>query len=77
MGFRSSGVVTYEWRVVPDFPDYEVTSLGHIRRTKNKNAIAVNLTRDTETVQLTKEGKRYHRTLASVVKSTFPGVLYP
>ena len=75
--FGSSGLISYEWRVVPGFPDYEVTSLGHIRRTKNKNAIAVNYTGSTETVQLTHNGKRYHRTLASVVKMTFPGVLYP
>lgn len=77
MGPRVGRVVEYEWRVIPDFPAYEVTSLGHIRRRNSKVAQAVNLTRETETVQLTKDGKRYHRTLASVVRAAFPGVLYP
>ena len=70
-------LVQYEWREVPDFPDYEVTSLGYIRKKKTKVLHAVNFTRGTETVQLTKDGKRYHRTLRSIVVSTFPGVLYP
>jgi hypothetical protein len=73
----TGSLVQYEWRVVPDFPDYEVTSLGNIRKSKSKDSHAVNLTRNTETVQLTKDGKRYHRTLASVVRAAFPGVLYP
>ena len=77
MGVPSRSLAEFEWRVVPGFPDYEVTSLGYIRKTKTQVAHAVNITGTTETVQLTFEGKRYHRTLASVVKATFPGVLYP
>lgn len=73
----AGGGVGYEWRVIPEFPEYEVTSLGHIRKTRTKDTHAVNLTGTTETVQLSKDGKRYHRTLTSVVKQTFPGVLYP
>lgn len=69
--------VNYEWRVVPEFPNYEVTSLGHIRKASTKVLHAVNFTGTTETVQLTKDGKRYHRTLTSIVRATFPGVLYP
>lgn len=72
-----SKVIQFEWRVVPEFPDYEVTSLGEIRRSDTKVQHAVNLTGTTETVQLSKDGKRYHRTLKSVVVATFPGVLYP
>lgn len=71
------GLVQHEWRVIPEFPDYEVTSLGHIRRKGTQEQHAVNITGTTETVQLSKDGKRYHRTLTSIVKSTFPGVLYP
>lgn len=70
-------VLQREWRTVPGFPKYEVTSLGDIRRVGSKEPQAVNITGVTETVQLTRDGKRYHRTLASVVKSAFPGVLYP
>jgi len=78
MGAVTSGrLVEYEWREVPGFPEYEVTSLGHIRRKKNKVAHATHFTGTTETVQLTKDGKRYHRTLTSIVKAAFPGVLYP
>lgn len=69
--------VHIEWRVVPEFPNYEVTSLGHIRKAKSHDSHAVNVTGVTETVQLTQNGKRYHRTLTSVVRATFPGVLYP
>lgn len=77
MANRISRLIEYEWREVPEFPAYEVTSLGHIRRKSTKVQHAVNVTGATETVQLTKDGKRYHRTLASVVRSAFPGVLYP
>lgn len=73
----SGRLVEYEWRIVPDFPAYEVTSLGSIRRKETKEEHAVNITGTTETVQLSKDGKRYHRTVASVVRSAFPGVLYP
>ena len=70
-------VVNYEWRVVPGFEEYEVTSLGHIRKAKSQVLHAVNTTGTTETVQLTADGKRYHRTLKSIVHLAFPGVLYP
>lgn len=70
-------VITYEWHEVPEFPDYEVTSLGDIRRARTREPHAVNTTGVTETVQLSRGGKRYHRTLTSVVKAAFPGVLYP
>lgn len=70
-------IVQYEWREVAGFPDYEITSLGDIRRKATRVQHAVNVTGTTETVQLSKDGKRYHRTLASLVRSTFPGVLYP
>lgn len=71
------GMIQFEWRTLPEFPEYEVTSLGDIRRKKTKQQHAVNLTGTTETVQLSKDGKRYHRTLTSLVKQAFPGVLYP
>lgn len=70
-------LMNYVWREVPDFPDYEVTSLGYIRKTKSKVLHSTHYTKDLETVLLTKDGKRYHRTVKSVVKSAFPDVLYP
>lgn len=70
--------VEYEWRRVPGFTRYEVTSLGHLRRVSSHIKVSVHLTGVTETVQLTDDnGKRRHRTLTSVVKSAFPGALYP
>lgn len=71
------GLIAFEWREVPDFPNYEVTSLGDIRRKGTNEQHAVNLTGTTETVQLSRDGKRYHRTVKSIVKAAFPGVLYP
>lgn len=69
--------VNVEWREIPGFPRYEITSLGLIRRKVSKEPQAINYTGATETVQLTCDGKRYHRTVTSVVKAAFPGVLYP
>lgn len=73
----SGRVAEYEWREVPGFPDYEVASLGYIRKTKTKVLHAINITGTTETVQLSRDGKRYHRTVKSIVLSAFPGALYP
>lgn len=66
-----------EWRSVPEFEDYEVTSLGHIRKTKTQVQHSIHMTGSTETVQLTNGGKRYHRTVKSIVLAAFPGALYP
>lgn len=70
-------VIKVEWRTVPGFDNYEVTSLGHIRKSKTQVQHAINTTGTTDTVQMTSEGKRYHRTVKSIVLAAFPGALYP
>lgn len=69
--------IEVEWRAVPGFEDYEVTSLGYIRKAKTQVQHSTHDTGTTESVHMTREGKRYHRTVKSVVLAAFPGALYP
>jgi len=60
-----------EWRQIPDFPNYEMTSDGSIRRVKSRVLMAT-VFDTTHTVKLTKDGVRYHRTIKALIKHTFP-----
>lgn len=63
--------VQSEWAVIEEFPKYEINSLGIIRKRSNKVVISVQVY-NYETVMLTKDGKRYHRSVKSLVETTFP-----
>jgi hypothetical protein len=71
-------LVDYEWRPVAGFPEYEMTSLGFFRKTGSHIQISTHFSggSDIETVQLTHDGKRYHRSVKQLVIATFPGAVY-
>jgi hypothetical protein len=59
-----------EWRVIPDFPDYEVSSMGNVRRVGNTENLKQNIKRkgQSKNVVLYKNGlrqdKQVHRLMA-------------
>lgn len=63
--------VQREWRVIEEFPRYEINSLGIIRHKHNQVEHSAQVY-DYETVMLTKDGKRYHRSIKRLVAKTFP-----
>lgn len=60
-----------EWRTIEEFPRYEINSVGIIRHKHNQVEHAVNVG-DYETVLLTRDSKRYHRSVKRLVAKTFP-----
>lgn len=60
-----------EWRVIPDFPAYEITAEGYIRRRGSQVAHSTQVDR-VETVKLTRDGLRFHRSVNALVRSAFP-----
>lgn len=60
-----------EWREIEGFPEYEINSVGIIRKTRTQVLHSVHVG-DYETVLLTREGKRYHRSVKRLVNRTFP-----
>lgn len=68
--------VQSEWRKIPSFPGYEITSRGDIRKIKSGVMHSIQDVDRVTTVMLTKDGKRYHRSLGALVKETFPNVVW-
>lgn len=70
-------LVKYEWRVVAGFPNYEMTSLGYFRKRSNGIQISTHFSggSNIETVMLTNDGRRYHRSVRSLILQTFPGAV--
>lgn len=71
-------LLEYEWRQVEGFPEYEMNSLGYFRKAHSHIQISTHFSggSNIETVQLTRDGKRYHRSVKQLVMATFPGAVY-
>lgn len=61
-----------EWKIYPEFPTYEVSTYGQIRNKKRGNIIKQREDKDGYlVVNLSFEGKKYHRRVNRLVATTF------
>ena len=63
--------VQSEWAVIEEFPRYEINALGIIRNRLNHVQISTTVAH-IETVKLTRDGKRYLRSVKKLSKIAFP-----
>jgi hypothetical protein len=66
--------VQAEWCVVEEFPEYEINSVGIVRKRRNQVLVYVHVD-NYETVLLAKDGKRYHRSVNALVRKAFPDLV--
>jgi hypothetical protein len=63
-----------EWRIIPEYPNYEASNTGEIRRAKNSKEISQSLDdRQYMTVMLFTNKKQYKKRVARLVWSAFNG----
>jgi len=63
-----------EWRIIPDFPKYEITELGDVRNRHTKYVLneVHNKTTGAYSYCLWKDGKSYHRNFWTLVYNAWP-----
>lgn len=59
-----------EWRVIPDFPDYEVSSFGNVRKARLNGSVT---SHGYVRVSLMKDKKTYYRYVHQIVCEVFNG----
>jgi hypothetical protein len=76
-------VISENWKIVPNFDDYEVSDLGRVRRCRDGGTVKAGkilkpckkIGADYLIVGLVKEGKRHPFTVHRLVMDTFVGPL--
>lgn len=63
--------VRLDWVELEEFPKYEINSIGIVRQKKTGVEHSIQAY-NYETVMLTKDGKRYHRSVKTLLILAFP-----
>lgn len=61
-----------EWKVIPDFPDYEVSNIGNVRRVGKSENLKPQIQKDgRKRIHLSKNGKAYWRQIYRLMAICF------
>lgn len=61
-----------EWRTIKDFPDYEVSDYGNVRRSASGRLLALNTNQyGLVQVGMVRDGRQYHRSVPKLVARAF------
>jgi hypothetical protein len=67
-----------QWKVIPAFPNYEVSNLGQVRNRNTGHILAQNINEyDVVFISIYKEGAQFKRSLARLVAKAFIPIPYP